>query len=250
VVALATSWWMYRQWGPGDIHILPKLPRMFAVAVTTAVGCLAVTVWMVETLLSFVGREHTRAWATLLAVLLGLGVNIALYTTMQLAPDKTIPITLFMMLNVANGSFNSLLETFIGPMIYEYMPRSKMGTINSGRGLLGDGLRWGINNLGGWWIWWYSLRTLYPGQSNVDAETMNYDYTSMYMLMFILYVPVIAAQAWFVWQVMRKKVLRWGILEIEGEEALMAGEQGPAALEHKPLVEQNAVRQERKAPHD
>jgi len=139
-----------------------------------------------------------------------------------------------MLLNVANGSIGSLLETFVGPMIYEYMPRSKMGTINSGRGLMGDGLRWGINNLGGWWIWWYSMRTLYPGQKNVDAETMNYDYTSMYILQFILIVPVIAVQAWFTYRVVKGKLLRWGILEVEGDgiEELPV-EQKVAAAEKK-----------------
>jgi hypothetical protein len=218
ILILGLAWYLFKNYAPADIRTLPKIPMMFAIAMTTAIGVLAITVWLVETLLSIVGREHTRAWATLLAVFLGLGVNIALYTTMQLSPNKTIPITLFLMLNVANMSFGSLLETFVGPMIYEYMPRSKMGTINSGRGLMGDGLRWGINNLGGWWIWWYSLRTLYPGQKNIDPEKMTYDYTSMYILMFILYIPVIFCQVWFIHQVVKKKILRWGILEVEGEE--------------------------------
>jgi MFS family permease len=224
-MALSSAWMLYGLFGPSDIRELPDIFMLFAIAALTSVGCLAVVVWMTETLLSFVGREHTRAWATLLATILGLIVNIAFFATMQLAPDKTIPITLFMMLQVAGGSFNSLLETFVGPMIYEYMPRSKMGTINSGRGLMGDGLRWLINNLGGWWIWWYSLRTMYPGQKNVDPETMKYDYTSMYILMFILYIPVIAAQVWFIIQIVKKNILRWGVLEVEGEDGELPVEQ-------------------------
>jgi len=219
-LSLSASWWLFQNYGPSDMRILPKWPFMFAIAITTSVGCLSVVMWMVETLLDFVGREHTRAWASLLAVILSLFVNIALFTFMRLAPGQTIPITLFMMLNVANGSFGSLRETFVGPMVYEYMPRSKRGTINSGRGLMGDGLRWLINNLGGGWIWWYSLRTLYPGQKNVNAETMKYDYTSMYILMFLLFIPVIWSQVWFLKQVVTKKILRWWILEVEGEEGL------------------------------
>jgi hypothetical protein len=78
-------------------------------------------------------------------------------------------------------------------------------------------LQWVVNNLGGWWIWWFSLRTLYPGQAHVDAETMKYDYTSMYVLMFILYVPVVLSQAWFLRQAVKGKIKRWGIIEVEGE---------------------------------
>jgi hypothetical protein len=42
----------------------------------------------------------------------------------------------------------------------------------------------------------------------------------MYILMFILFIPVIACQSWFIYQIVRKKILRWGVMEVEGEEGM------------------------------
>lgn len=224
---LAIAWAAYHRHAPADIRELPSIGMVFLLAGFVAFGCMAVFVWIVETMLGVVGGEHTRAWVSLLALILSLSVNVALYVNIQLSDGKVIPITLWMMLNIANGAFGALLGTFVGPMVYEYMPRSRMGTINAGRGLYGDGLRWVIMNLGGWWVWWFSWKTLYPDSAAPpDPNAMKYDYTSMYVLQFALFVPAIAAQAWFLRQVTRGKVLRWGVIEVEGNGGRPRGADG------------------------
>ena len=113
-------------------------------------------------------------------------------------------------------------------MIYEYMPRSKMGTINAGRGIYGDSLKFGIANLGAWWVWFYSMHVYKPANS-------EYDYSSMYLLQFVLYVPAILATLWFLREIHAGRILRWGVMEVEGDEA--AEEAKPTAEQPKELVE-------------
>ena len=150
---------------------------------------------------------------------MSLGVSVATYLAIQASPGKVMPITLWMMLNIANGAFGALLGTFVGPMIYEYMPRSKMGTINAGRGLMGDWLRAIVMNLGGWWIVWYSARTLYKPGEAPPADKMTYDYTSMYLVQFALFVPVVLAKLYFLKLVLTRKILKWGVMEVEGPDS-------------------------------
>jgi hypothetical protein len=219
---LTAAWWGYHRYAPADIRELPGLGEIFMLAGFVAFGCMAVFVWIVETMLGFTGREHTKAWVSLLALLLSLGVNICLYTAIQASAGKVIPVTLYMMLNISNGSFGALLGTFVGPMIYEYMPRSKMGTINAGRGLIGDWLRAAVMNLGGWWIVWYSARAIYGGVNVPSAEEMKYDYTSMYLIQLVLFIPAILATVYFLRQIHTRRVLKWGVLEVEGDEAAEA----------------------------
>lgn len=239
MILLGCAWLYYDNYAPADPRQLPSitlrsLPQwlanlspswldvliteygpVFVVGALMSFGCMSLFVWIVETMLSFTGREHTKAWVTLLALVLQLSVNICLYTGIQTAHDKVIPITLWMMLNMANGAFGALLGTFIGPMIYEYMPRSRMGTINAGRGLMGAWLQAAVMIVGAYWITWYSNRTLYP--DGIIPKDRKYDYTGIYLIQFILFIPTILATLWFLWMIMKGKIKKWGVLEVEGD---------------------------------
>jgi MFS family permease len=214
--------YFYQTYAPADVRELPDLWVITTITACVAAATGTIFVVLVETMLDITGREHTRAWVSMLAIFLSLGNTIALYVAIQLSAGQIIPITLWMAFNVVAATSGALLSTFVGPMIYEYMPRSQMGTINAGKGLYQGVLQFGVANLGAWWIWGYSLYIFKP-------EKTQYDYTALYLLQFLLFIPAILAKAWFMWLILSGKVLKWGVMEVEGPETPGAPAPAPAS---------------------
>jgi hypothetical protein len=199
----------YQANAPADVRELPPFSAVTIITVLVAVATTTTFVAVNETMLDFTGREHMRAWVSVLAVVLALLNTVAIYVAIQFSDGKVIPITLWMALQVVSATFGSLLGTFVGPMIYEYMPRSWMGTINAGKGLCQGVLQFGVANLGAWWVVSWS-KGLYGG------TTTTYDYTSMYLFQFMLFVPVLGAKIWFMYMIMTGRILKWGVMGVEG----------------------------------
>jgi hypothetical protein len=59
-------------------------------------------------------------------------------------------------------------------------------------------------------VFWWSAHVFKPSDS-------DYDYTSLYILQFLLFVPAIAAKIWFMREILARRVLKWGVMEVEGE---------------------------------
>jgi hypothetical protein len=164
----------------------------------------------VETLLDVVGRTHTRAWVAYLVLLLNFATVAGIYTTLRLTEGHVLPVTLWMALQQISGTITSLSFAFIGPMIYEYISRSQMGTINAGRGIYSGIVGFLVPNLGAWWVVFYT--------ANVgNAGSGSHDYTSLYILQLVLFLPSIAVYTWFIRRVAAGKVPRTGVLEVEAE---------------------------------
>jgi hypothetical protein len=219
--AFAAAGFIYREWAPPEIRELPPVWVLAALTFLIGAGTSGVFVVAVESMLDRTGREHTRAWVSLLTVVIHVIVSVSLYVSIQTSADRVLPILTWMCFNVANATFGALLGTFVGPMIYEYMPRSKMGTINSGKGIYSDTLKFGIANLGAWWVWLYSSKVYHPPHC-------SYDYSSMYLIQFALIVPALIAKIFFIRQVVTGRIKKWGIIEVEGEEAAAKASTPPA----------------------
>jgi MFS family permease len=210
VALVAVSVWCYGHWTPRDIRELPPLWEITVLSATISAGTACLFIFLVESMLDYTGREHSRAWVSLLAIFLQFANAIALYVHIELSPGRVIPITMWMVYGVMSAAYGALLATFVGPMIYEYMPRSIMGTINAGSGLISSLVKFGASLLGGWWVFWWSAHVFKPSDS-------DYDYTSLYILQFLLFVPAIAAKIWFMREILARRVLKWGVMEVEGE---------------------------------
>ena len=88
---------------------------------------------------------------------------------------------------VSSGALYGLITTFIGPMVYDYMRRSQMGTINAGSNMMTQMVAFLAANLGAWWVIYYSTHFPIPAG-------MKYEYSSIYLLLFVLFVPIILAR--------------------------------------------------------
>ena len=213
--SFVTMLWVLKTYSPTDIREVPSFVILFAVAALTilSVGTLYVT--LVETMLDWVGREHARAWVSLLTIVKSMVNVLVLYAFIKCSPGGILPIMVWMVFGVIGGTLGALIGTFIGPMIYDYMPRSQMGTINAGSGLISTVIAFGAANLGAWWIVFYSSNIHKPAHT-------DYDYTSMYLLQFILFLPAIVAKVYFIRLIVKGKMKKWGTMEVEDpEEAII-----------------------------
>ena len=76
-IAGAGVWYGYQAWAPRISASCPRCSTARLIAIMAAAAATGLLIFMVETLLDFVGHLHVRAWVSLLAILLGLSTNIA-----------------------------------------------------------------------------------------------------------------------------------------------------------------------------
>jgi len=210
--------WVLKHYSPADIRQTANFLILTVVTALAAVSMMALYVPTVETMLDIVGREHARAWVSLLTVVKAMITTALLYLYIQRSPGQVPPVMVWMVFAVVGGTLGTLMNTFIGPMLFDYMRRSQMGTINSGSGLITGFVQFGAANLGAWWIFFYTKHIHKPAH-------VDYDYTSMYLLQFVLFVPAILAKLYFVRMVVSNKIKKWGIMEVENpQEALIEEE--------------------------
>lgn len=202
---------MYRHYLPESPGDLPDFWVLCAITVLTAasVGCIYVPT--VETLLDIVGREHARAWVATLTVCKSIINTVALYCWIRSCPNHIPPILSWMIFGVIGATMGTLMDTFIGPMIYDYMPRNRMGTINSGVGIYTTIVNSIVPNIGAFWVVFYS--THFVAQT---GPTLNYDYTSIYLIQFVFFIPTILAKIYFIRLIMKGRMKKLGAMEIEG----------------------------------
>ncbi|MEI8194586.1 MAG: hypothetical protein WCI73_01620 [Phycisphaerae bacterium] len=216
--SFAAMIWVVKTYSLPDIRETPGFLIVALVTVLTAVSMGTLYVPLVETLLDRVGREHARAWVSLLTVIKSMINVVALYIYIQCSPGQVPPIMAWVVFAVINGTLGTLIDTFVGPMIYDYMPRSQMGTINSGNGIIGGLIGIGVGLLGAQWIVFFTHHIHKPAY-------VDYDYTSMYLLQFALFIPAILAKLYFINLIVKGKMKKWGAMEVEDPEEAIKEEQ-------------------------
>jgi hypothetical protein len=216
---------MLKLYSPQDIRALPSFAILSVLTALTTVSMVLLYIPTVETMLDFVGREHARAWVSLLTVVKSMVTTALLYIYIQRCQDQTPPILVWMLFSVVGSALSALMDTFIGPMIYDYMPPSQMGTINSGKGIIESLVKFCAANMGAWWIVFFSMHIRTPVHS-------KYDYTSMYILQFMLFVPAIIAKLYFIHLIAKDKMKKWNtqpspaVLEPAVEDLALVAETG------------------------
>lgn len=93
------------------------------------------------------------------------------------APGGVPPFGVLIALGLLITAFNTTYAMSHSPNLYDYIPSNKMGTFNSGMGLLIGMLLFLMPNLYGTWVKYYSRTFCAPG---------TYDYTSAYYLYMVL----------------------------------------------------------------
>jgi hypothetical protein len=203
----------YAAVAPADIRMLPSLPHCFGLSALVSAAGMGLFIILTELVSRRSPRIYMRAWIALIAVVKDCVTVGGFFIYLQfVAVDGVPPIILWMLFGQFTATMGALIGTAVAPMIFEYIPRSKLGTVLAGKSLLESVIKFGVANLGAWWIVWWSLHIHTP-------EHTKYDYSSLYLLQMLLYVPGIIAVAWFLKQILTGKIRPEGILEVEPEAA-------------------------------
>jgi len=212
----------YQAVAPADIRLLPSTAHCFGLSALVSGAGMGLFVILTELVSRRSDRIYMRAWIALIAIVKDFITVGGFFLYVQfVAQDGVPPIVLWMLFGQFTATMGALIGTAVAPMIYEYIPRSKLGTILAGKNLLESVIKFGVANLGAWWIVWWSLHIHKP-------EHTQYDYSSLYLLQMLLYIPGIIAVAWFLRQILTGKILPQGILEVEPEQAAHVVQPGPA----------------------
>ena len=204
-----------------------ELPPLWAVSVMSTLIVLAIGLLYLplsETLLDMVGRHHARVWLNLLAVILSMGTCALLYLAIHSSPKHILPITLFAGFWVVKSSFDALMNTYCAPMIFDYLPRNRMGTVGAGTSIFSNLLTLVAGNLGAWWVVYYTMHfvthsTRVPGKNEID-------YTSIYSLLLLCYLLIVIAKGWFLCLILTGRLKKLGEMEVENPEEAALLEQG------------------------
>lgn len=213
----------YHAVAPADIRILPSLWHCFGLSVLMSGAGMGIFVIAVELVSRRTDRIYMRVWIALIAIVKDFITVGFFFVYLQfLDKDGVPPIVLWMLFGQFTATMGALIGTAVGPMIYEYIPRSKLGTVLAGKGLLESFVKFGVANLGAWWVVWWSLHIHKPGQT-------KYDYSSLYLLQMLLYIPGILAVVWFLRMVLSGRLKPAGILEVEPDAVADAAPPKPPA---------------------
>ena len=108
------------------------------------------------------------------------------------------------------GVFAAANNVVTAPLVYDFVPRDKMGTISSGCGYIGGFASVLLANAGGYWIYHASLH-LGPGQAA--------DYASNFAYQFSVGVVAFIALTFLMRAVRRGQVVEFGRLGLNSNEA-------------------------------
>lgn len=119
---------------------------------------------------------------------------------------------IFLTIALLNGFFNSWLVAVWGPVIFDYIPSSKMGTFAAGFTLVGNVIQFVLMNTSGFWVkGWTSLFGA-PGKG-------LFDYSSIFALDVFFSVFSIAGTILFMRASRRGIIRAEGRLELEEAES-------------------------------
>lgn len=184
---------------------LPPMWECFLLCGMISVGVLAWMVVIIEIVLRFTNREDMRVWISGIAMVKDVIFTAAMYLLIQYGSEGRIPpITLWMLAGQFGATSGALLGVVIGPMIFEYIPRNKFGTIISGTGIFNGMMGFAFANIGASWMVFYT--------QNIGDKPLNgaVDYSSGYLLQLLLAPIALGVKGYFIYLVVKGKLFPYG----------------------------------------
>lgn len=209
-LCLGTVIWIYKFELKIDPTMLPNMKMCFLLCTLVTVSIICYFVMIVEVVLKFVNRDDMRVWVSTVAVIKDVLFTIFVYAMIRASGESGIPpITLWMLIGQTSAVSGGFLAIVVGPMLYEFIPINKLGTVAAGAGLLGGIVTFGFANVGASWIKFY---TNHIGSAPAHVP---WDYTSIYVLQLLLLPLVIAVKVYFLYGVVKGRILPYGRNRIE-----------------------------------
>jgi len=164
---------------------------------------------------------HLRLRLFQLGILIPAIIGFSFFLYIKYVAHYQISIVLWMCVGMVGALFGSWTTVSWGPLMFDYMPSSKFGTISAGFGFVDGIASFVLMNISGLWVKFYSA-IFAPG-----AKT--FDYSSVYIPSFASALIAAGLLEFFRIQVARGKVIPYGKLEHAAEQQRVAAEQAAHA---------------------
>jgi hypothetical protein len=187
---------------------LPSLPVMIGLNATLAVGLGSLLYAGVTLLNRRVPLPNPRLWPWILNVVCVAVWGVLTYGLIRLrAPAPPSLLEWYVVANLL-AACSSGLGILAAPLLYDLLPPDRIGTLNSGIGLMSTAV-WSLAPQAlGFWIYYWSAWTR-PGEAK--------DYTALYLLFIALNVAALVWMAWFIRQCATGRVVEYGRLGLNSD---------------------------------
>lgn len=193
--------WNFITYLPEDPMVLPKFweSMMVLCLLGTLVG-MSLMLLLLQVLRSFFPSYNPRLWAWILGSVNAVFLAGSTFLIIQSSPSNIPPLTVwFLLMCLSNGT--NCLGIVSGPLLYEYIPKDKIGTISSGFGLLNTALTAALQTLVGAWVKFYAN-----------------DYSSAYLLVILLSIFTFAASYFFMRAIAKGLIVEYGRLGLNSHD--------------------------------
>ena len=169
-VLVAVVLTVYPALGPRE---LPPFWALMTISLCVILGGVLATFLVVQVLNRLIPCPNPRLWPWLLVPVANLAVALATLFYVRVVHAGSVP-------PIAHWYFFTLLTTAVagftalsGPLLYEYMPKDKIGTLSSGFGMLSTAVGALMANVMGFWIFYYSRFFGSPDGKDYAASLMS-----------------------------------------------------------------------------
>ncbi len=135
-------------------------------------------------------------------------VNVGFFALIHFGPEGTIPTSIVIpisLLGGMGGGFIMLKYLIWGPLVYDFIPADRFGTVSAGFSFVGGVVGFLMINVGGLWVQVFS--TIFG-----SIRGTNFDYSSIFLLQLLFSVAAI----WFIGRF--KQAVRDGRIAVYGSQ--------------------------------
>jgi maltose/moltooligosaccharide transporter len=154
-----------------------------------------------------ISRLRLMKWGIFLPML----VNFAFFLYVRYVAHYEITIWTMIGFGIVSGFFMAWMFIAWGPILYDYVPSNRMGTISGGLSIVGGICAFLLQVSGGLWVKGWTTLFGTVGQS-------EYDYSSCYVLNLLLALVALGMLTFFERQVRQGRVIAYGRLEQQEEK--------------------------------
>jgi len=151
-----------------------------------------------------------------LGILIPALVSLAFFVYVRWVAHFVVTVWTVLSFGLAGGFFSAWMYTVWGPVLYDYIPANRMGTVSAGLCIVGGVSRFVLMNLGGLWV--KAFTSVFGPVGRPDARPPRYDYSCGYILNFLLALVALGLLLVFERAVKQGRVIPYGRLELKEEE--------------------------------
>ena len=192
---------------------LPPFWAMMVLAILTTLGSGAGIIFCFQLLRALRPQANPRVWAWVMYNAGLLLLAVVYLTTIKIFCGGVPSITTWFLL-MCISQVVSCLPAISGPLLYDLIPKDKIGTLSSGFGLINTIIQAVLTTLAGSWIYFVSRWT--------SGGATTKDYTNIYSMQITLGFITVILMTVFAWRMFAGKIVEYGRLGLKSTDAVPA----------------------------